>query len=170
MSRVLLADPSSHAQRMGGEILKSEGFQVAFAADADAALSRLKEFDPLVILADVLLPGKTGYELCSLAKADSAASVAVILTAGAQASIDPDKARGAGSNASLSKPFEATVLVETVKRLASQVAEERRRGTLDRVDDVDRERVEAAVTVAMEAAMPTLIREITARVLVALKK
>jgi DNA-binding response OmpR family regulator len=172
MSRIFLADPSLHAQRMGGEILKAEGFAVATATDGITALAMLKEFDPLVILADVLLPGKSGYELCNLAKANGNA-VAVVLTAGAQAAIDSDRAQSAGSDGTLSKPFEATPLIAMVKKLAISVQEERRRraaASAKTGHEVDRERVEAAVTIALESATPALIREITERVLVALKK
>jgi DNA-binding response OmpR family regulator len=172
MSRILLADSSVHAQRMGSQILNSEGFTVATVADGEAALAKTREFDPIVILADVLLPGKSGYELCALTKANATEPTAVILTGGAQAAIDPDRAHSVGADGTLSKPFEATPLIEAVRRLTGQITEERKRRSSGpaSVDAIDRERVEAAVTLALEAALPALVREVTERVLVALKK
>ena len=169
MSRILLADPSVHAQRMGLQILESEGFLIETASDGSSALLKIREFDPLVVLADVVLPGTSGYELCRIAKAQ--ASLAIILTASAQATIDTDLAQSVGSDGTLSKPFEATPLIKAVKRLSAQVTAERLRKLAPGVpDEMDRERVEAAVTLALEAAMPALVREITERVLVALRK
>jgi len=64
VSRVLLADDSPHAQRMGERILREEGFEVVTVADGDAALLRLAEVDPDILLVDVSLPVKSGYQLC----------------------------------------------------------------------------------------------------------
>ena len=170
MSRILLADASPHAQRMGGQILREEGFEVETVADGDRAAERLIAFDPLVVVADVQLPLKSGYDLSRLAKT-AADGVCVVLTLGARAGEpDSDRLRESGCDATISKPFEATALIEVVKRLAAvaQAARAKRRPKV--VVELDRERVEAAVTLALEAALPSLIQEITERVLIALKK
>jgi DNA-binding response OmpR family regulator len=64
MNRILLADDSPHAQRMGERILREEGFEVVTVTDGDTALIRLKDVDPDLILADAFLPGKSGYDIC----------------------------------------------------------------------------------------------------------
>jgi len=56
MSRILLADDSPHAQRMGERILREEGFEVVTVTDGETALIRLEDVDPDVVLADVFLP------------------------------------------------------------------------------------------------------------------
>ena len=171
MSRVLLADPSPHAQRMGGQILREEGFQVETAADATEALALLARFDPLVIIVDPLLPGKSGYEFARETKAAHDA-IGVIFALGAAAGApDPARMQAAGIDATISKPFEATALLDTVKRLTATVQAGRAsRRPKAAAAELDRERVEAAVTLALEASLPSLIQEITERVLIALRK
>lgn len=171
MNRVLLADASPHAQRMGEQILRQEGFEVKTVADGHEASACLASFDPLVVLADVQLPGKSGYDLSREAKS-IADGIAVILTLGARAGT-PDQAAIGDSccDATLSKPFEATALVDTVKRLVSEVKALRAsRRPKAPAAEMDRERIEAAVTLALEASLPALIQEITERVLIALRK
>ena len=171
MNRVLLADASPHAQRMGGQILREEGFQVETVTDGAQALALLAKFDPLVIIADVQLPIKSGYDLCREAKS-IVDSVAVILSVGASAGTpDAERIRQSGCDATISKPFEATALLDTVKRLTASVQTLRAsRRPKPVAAELDRERVEAAVTLALEASLPSLIQEITERVLIALRK
>jgi CheY-like chemotaxis protein len=54
MSRILLADDSPHAQRMGERILADEGYQVVTVSDGDTALLRLEDVNPDLVLADVV--------------------------------------------------------------------------------------------------------------------
>ena len=171
MNRVLLADASPHAQRMGEQILREEGFEVKTVSDGNQASACLVSFDPLVIVADVQLPVKSGYDLSKEAKASSA-GVAVVLTLGAMAGTpDADRIRQCGCDATIGKPFEATALVDTVRRLAVEIQALRaRRRPKIPAAEMDRERVEAAVTLALEASLPSLIQEITERLLIALRK
>ena len=83
MSRVLLADHSPHAQRMGERILRDEGYEVATVTDGETALLRLKDLAPDVILADISLPTRSGYEVCEYVKTSGKfPQTRVILTAG----------------------------------------------------------------------------------------
>lgn len=174
MSRILLADSSPHAQRMGKEILSQEGFLVETAADGAAAAARLTVFDPLVLIADVQLPLKSGYDLSKEAKAASNGGLAVLLTVGARAEAPTaTQLQESRCDATIGKPFEATALIEAVRRLAASAEASRavrRRPQASLAGEIDRERVEAAVTLALESALPALIQEITERVLIALKK
>jgi CheY-like chemotaxis protein len=60
MTRILLADDSPHAQRMGEQILTEEGFEVVTVSDGDSVLLRLEDVDPDLVLADVEMPHRTG--------------------------------------------------------------------------------------------------------------
>jgi len=205
MSRILLADDSPHAQRMGEFILREEGFEVVTVTDGATAMVRLADVDPDVILADVSLPQRDGYALCSYVKSlPSQRHTRVLLTAGALEPIDEDEAQHVGADGSLRKPFEASVVVEAVKRLV-EVAEQARKlpppeepvavqpapeessnaeqasaelppqpeqqetaPAVSAPAAVDTQSVRAAVTLALECALPVLIDEVTQRVLVAL--
>jgi DNA-binding response OmpR family regulator len=182
MSIILLADDSAHAQRMGERILREEGFAVVSVTDGETALLRMSDVDPDLVIADVFLPGRDGFELCRSIK-DSHRHVRVILTAGLLETFDEDEARRAGCDAILKKPFEASQVVETIRPLihdaqlarglfaeAMAAARPAPQATLHPPQSapIDPQRVQAAVTLALDAALPALVREITERVLVAL--
>jgi len=187
MSRILLADDSPHAQRMGERILREEGFEVVSLTDGDAAMLRLADVDPDVILADVFLPGKSGFDLCRYVKAEPRFKhVRVVLTAGLLEPFDEEEAKRAGCDAILKKPFEASKVVSAIDPLVKEA--QLARGLFADVitsappapvieppkppdppaPEIDPERVRAAITLALDAALPAMIQEITERVLIAL--
>jgi len=183
MSIILLADDSPHAQRMGERILREEGFEVVSLTDGETALLRMADVDPDLVIADVFLPGCNGFELCRSLK-NSRGYVRVILTAGSLEAFDEEEARRAGCDAILRKPFEASVVMRTIRPLV-QEAQMARGLFADTIpaakpaplseplpastpEPPDPERVQAAITLALDAALPVLVREITEKVLVAL--
>ena len=184
MSRILLVDDSPHAQRMGERILSEEGYEVVTVSNADSALIRLDDVDPDVVLADVVMPGRTGYEICQYLKMSPRhRHVRVILTAGVMETLDEAAAARVEADGTLRKPFEASALIAAVKPLAEAAAQDRAAlvpcepGARDRVPAmaaapfvavVDEEQVRAAVTVALDAAMAVMVEEIAKRVLASL--
>jgi CheY-like chemotaxis protein len=184
MSRILLVDDSPHAQRMGERILSEEGYEVVTVSNADSALIRLDDVDPDVVLADVVMPGRTGYEICQYLKMSPRhRHVRVILTAGVMETLDEAAAGRVEADGTLRKPFEASALIAAVKPLAEAAAQDRAAlvpgepGTRERVAAVaavpfvavvDEEQVRAAVTVALDAAMAVMVEEIARRVLAVL--
>jgi len=188
MSRILLADDSPHAQRMGERILREEGFEVVSLTDGKSALVRLADVDPDLILADIFLPGWSGFELCRHVKSDPALRhVRVVLTAGLLEPFDEEEARRAGCDAILKKPFEASKVMSTINPLIKEAQLARglfaealaSAAASPRLElpsappaapspAIDPERVRAAITLALDAALPAMIHEITERVLIAL--
>ncbi len=195
MYRILLADDSPHAQRMGQRILAGEGFDVVAATDGAAAMASLKETDPDLVLADVFLPGVSGYEICRHVKTEARhRHVRVVLTAGLLEPLDEERARQAGCDAIIKKPFEASAVVKTIKplaeaacvarglfagHLAAELTAQRALpgsggveapapASAGEAGTIDPERVRAAITIALDRALPAMIEEITERVLVAL--
>jgi CheY-like chemotaxis protein len=184
MPRILLADDSPHAQRMGESILSEEGYEVVTVSDGDSALIRLEDVDPDVVLADAIMPKRSGYEVCQFIRLSPRhRRTRVLVTIGALETLDDDMVKRVQPDGILKKPFEASVLLETIKPLADAAASERSaspaappaatRAMLEEsrpmVAVIDAEQVRAAVTIALDAAMPAMIDEITAKVLVALK-
>lgn len=184
MSRVLLVDDSPHAQRMGERILSEEGYEVVTVSNADSALIRLEDVDPDVVLADTVMPGRSGYELCQYLKMNPRhRHVRVLLTAGVLEEFDPEQVTRTGADGTLKKPFEASALVSAVKPLAEAAGKDRgenpgaggtgvpaaRAPMLPFVAVVDEEQVKAAVTVALDAAMESMVDEIARRVMTALQ-
>jgi CheY-like chemotaxis protein len=185
MSRILLVDDSPHAQRMGERILTEEGFEVVTVSNADSALIRLDDVAPDVVLADTVMPGRTGYDICHFLKMSPRhRHVKVILTAGVLEPLDEERAKRVEADATLKKPFEASALIAAVRPLAHAAAALRTaqgaapdtggvRGAAQApavpfVAVVDAELVRAAVTVALDASMARMVDEIASRVLAAL--
>ena len=185
MNRILLADDSPHAQRMGERILREEGYEVVSITDGETALLRLADVDPDLILADVFLPGKSGFEVSRYIKSHPEHRHArVVLTAGLLEPFDEEEAMRAGCDAILKKPFEASTVLATIKRLISEAqfarglfaevmaSENVKPAPAEAVAPgtpvIDAERVRAAITLALDASLPAMIEEITERVLVAL--
>jgi len=185
MSRILLVDDSPHAQRMGERILSEEGYEVVTVSNADSALIRLDDVDPDVILADTVMPGRTGYEICQYIKMSPRHKhVRVILTAGVLETLDEVQVARVEADGTLKKPFEASALVNAVKPLAEAAEKARAESsaapapasgkplaapTVPFVAVVDAEQVKAAVTVALDASMENMVEEIARRVLAVLQ-
>jgi len=185
MSRILLVDDSPHAQRMGERILSDEGYEVVTVSNADSALIRLDDVDPDVVLADTVMPGRSGYEICQYLKISPRHRyVRVILTAGVLEAFDEERARRVEADGVLKKPFEASALLSAVKPLAEAAARDRAaaapgatavaaqpeaKAEVPFVAVVDAEHVRAAVTVALDASLDTMVGEIARRVLAALR-
>jgi CheY-like chemotaxis protein len=186
-SRILLADDSLHAQRMGERILREEGFEVVTVTDGDTAVLRLEDAEPDVVLADVFLPGRSGYDLCRyIRQAPGRQQTGVVLIAGLLEPVDEEEARRCGADAVLKKPFEASVVLETIRPLADKARFAR--GLFSaQVEasavapapaisnpppppkpEIDPEAVRAAVTVALDRSLPAMVEEITSKVLIAL--
>jgi CheY-like chemotaxis protein len=172
MSRILLADDSPHAQRMAERILRDEGHEVITVSDGLVAMLRLKDAHPDLIIADISMPEVSGYELCEYVKNNGGAPV--YLTAGAVEPVDESEVSRVRADGVLKKPFEASLLLEAVGRFRAPASN--RLATVAQPDSgppravviLDPDQVRAAVTVALDAAMPALVDEISARVLSAL--
>jgi CheY-like chemotaxis protein len=192
MSRILLVDDSPHAQRMGERILSDEGFEVVTVTTAESALIRLDDVDPDVVVADTVMPGRNGFDICYYLKISPRHKhVRVILTAGVLDALDEAQVQRVEADGTLRKPFEASALLAAVKPLAEAATAARAQtdaATGDRecspagaearlpgapngapfVALVDSEQVRAAVTVALDAAMASMVEEISQRVVAAL--
>ena len=175
MSVILLADDSPHAQRMGQRILAEEGHQVVCVSDGQAAALRLPEVDADVVIADAHLPEISGIELCRCIKLNSR-YVRVILTAGSLEELDEAAAKRAGCDAILRKPFEASVMAETLAPLLAAAQQDRQailmaaaaKGSGPSLAGQAPDDIRAAVERAVERELPRLLDELTQRVLLAL--
>src|SRR3954471_1695226 len=118
MSRILLADDSPHAQRMGELILREEGYEVVTITDGATVLLRLNDVDPDLVLVDVTMPTRSGYEICEFVKTSLRhLHTRVVLLAGAGDPVDVQEARRVQADGVLNKPFEASLVLAAVKPL-----------------------------------------------------
>jgi CheY-like chemotaxis protein len=166
MSRILLADDSPHAQRMGERILRDEGHEVITVSDGRVAMLRLQDAEPDLIIADISMPEVSGFELCEYVKSHGGAPV--FLTAGAVEPVDEKEVDRVRADGILKKPFESTLLLEAIGRFISGAKTKStpsRTGASPRsVAVIDPEQIRAA----LDSAMPAMIDHITAGVINAL--
>lgn len=117
-NRLLLADDSITIQKVVAIIFANEEFELSVVDNGNAALEKAREIRPDVMLVDALMPGKTGYEVCTEIRQDpNLGSVPILLLIGAFEPLDEQKARDCGADATISKPFESQQLIDKVKEL-----------------------------------------------------
>lgn len=168
MSRILLADDSPQALRLAEQILKSQGLEVVSVTDGAVAMRRLSDAKPDVLITDVYLPTKNGFDLARFMKSQPEFQrIGIIFAAAPIDEFNETDARNAGADQIVRKPFEASVLLGAVQQLIERRASEKTQPGQDK-PLLDRNSVRAAVTLALDSAMPALIEELTERVVMAL--
>ncbi|HYE24866.1 MAG TPA: response regulator, partial [Clostridia bacterium] len=121
--KILLADDSMTAQNMGKKILTDAGHEVVAVSNGAAALKKIAESRPDLIIVDIYMPGYTGLEVCQKSKsAPATANVPVILTVGKLEPYRPEDGAKVNADGIIIKPFEATELIGTVARIAERLA------------------------------------------------
>ncbi len=120
--RLLLADDSTTIQRVVNLTFADEGFDVVSVGDGDAAISEIAASRPDIVLADVHMPGPTGYEICSMLRGiEETAATPVILLVGSFEQFDPEEAERSGADAFITKTFQSIrQVVDQVKELVSR--------------------------------------------------
>ncbi len=134
MPRILVADDNSNIQKMVVLALEERGVDVVAVGNGEAAVRRLPDVNPDLVLADVFMPVRNGYEVCEFIKKDTRfAHIPVILLVGAFDPLDEKEARRVGADGVLKKPFVppdpliAMVMsvLEKNPRIAAELAKQR---------------------------------------------
>src|SRR5256884_8373822 len=104
--KILVADDNSNIQKMVGLALKDHGIDVVAVGNGEAAVRKISDIRPDLVLADVFMPVRNGYEVCQYVKSDpSLAHIPVILLVGAFDPLDEQEAQRVGADGVLKKPF-----------------------------------------------------------------
>ena len=115
---LLLADDSVVIQKLVGLSFANEPIELITTDNGDDAVTRAREALPDLVLADVVMPGLNGYEVCEAIKQDpDLGNVPVLLLTGTFEAFDEERAIAVGSDGHITKPFEAQVLVDRVNEL-----------------------------------------------------
>jgi CheY-like chemotaxis protein len=121
--RILLADDSITIQKVV-ELTFSDGdYEVTAVNNGAKAIQKLSEMRPDIILSDIIMPEKNGYEVCEYVKSHPEyRTIPVILLTGTFEPFDPDRAEKAGCDAVVTKPFESQSLIHKVEELIQHSA------------------------------------------------
>ena len=120
--RILLADDSVTAQNMGKKILGEAGHEVLAVSNGAAALKKINEERPDLIILDIYMPGYTGLEVCQRVKESREISrTPVLLTVGKLEPFKKEDARRVRAEGVVVKPFEASELMAAVNKIAEYV-------------------------------------------------
>src|SRR5688500_19142912 len=115
---ILLADDSPTIRKLVTQTFAESDFDVVSVSNGDAAIKTFEETRPAVVLADVYMPGKNGYEVCKYIRNHSQRSVTpVVLLVGAFDAFDAEAAKQLGATANIKKPFEPGSLIDIVMSL-----------------------------------------------------
>lgn len=166
MSRILVADDSTQALRLAEQIFAAQGHEVASVTDGAVVLRRLDDVNPDLLLIDVYLPTRNAFEIARFLRSQERYRALPVIFAAAPADeFNEQDAKNAGADAILRKPFEASALLGTAQELLA-----RNTPTKDRPAEatLDRATVRAAVTLALDTAMPAMIEELTERLMLAI--
>ncbi|BBO20634.1 MAG: response regulator [Burkholderiales bacterium] len=116
--RILIVDDEPNIVVSLEFLMKREGFEVAVATDGEAALKSVEEKQPDLVLLDIMLPKKNGFEVCQTIRAnpDWQGVKIVMLTAKGR---DTEVAKGTalGADAYMTKPFSTKDLIAQVRQI-----------------------------------------------------
>src|SRR6185503_4353657 len=116
--KILLADDSITIQKVIELTFSDEDFEVVTVGNGRLAIERVADVRPDVVLCDIIMPEKDGYEVCDFIKKTPALShIPVLLLTGAFEPFDQEKAARVGCDGFLAKPFEPQTLIAKVKDL-----------------------------------------------------
>src|SRR5438045_9540538 len=120
----VLADDSLTVQKIVKLTLSDEGIEVVAVGNGDQAVQKLEEMRPDLVMADVFMPGKDGYEVCEYVKSHpDLRHTPVILLVHAFEPFDQEHALRVGADQHLLKPFQSIrALVATVKEIIAPPA------------------------------------------------
>src|SRR5262245_30820479 len=122
---ILCADDSATIQKVVAITFGQTDFQLTFARNVDEAVTLArgpgKSWD--LVLADAVMPGKSGYDLCLALKSDPALrKVPVVILCGNSSPYDDLQGKAAGVDGHINKPWDTTVFLDKINDLMGRVA------------------------------------------------
>jgi CheY-like chemotaxis protein len=119
--KILLADDSLTIQKVVELTFSDSDYELVCVSNGERALEKVREDRPDLILADVVMPEKNGYEVCEAIKGDPATSrIPVVLLSGTFEPFDRSRAERIGADAIVSKPFDSQQLLAQVDALVAR--------------------------------------------------
>ena len=123
MTKVLIAEDDEPLRSMIQKILVKAGYQVVVAGDGEATLDILQAEKPQVLVLDLAMPKKNGYEVCRAVRASAdpqISKIKIIITSGKKYPVDIRAAHEYGADDYLVKPFHVDELLAAMRELLEE--------------------------------------------------
>lgn len=121
MSTILIVDDSSTVREMVSDQLRRSGFKVFEAVDGEDAMAKIAATSPDLIVTDIVMPRKNGYELCRWIKSNPATQhIPVVMCTSKGEEFDVYWGIKQGADAYITKPYHPPDLLEAVNQLLQQ--------------------------------------------------
>jgi DNA-binding response OmpR family regulator len=128
--RILIVEDDAGIAKLLRDNLTIDGFTVHWAADAPEAIAACRTFVPDLVLLDIMLPGKSGFELCGLLRQDG---LPVIIVSARSQRADKIKGLGLGADDYVTKPFHFEELVARIHAVLRRTTQGSERITLGQI-------------------------------------
>jgi DNA-binding response OmpR family regulator len=123
MKRVLIAEDEQSIIASLEFLMRRAGYETCIARDGASALAQVAEFTPHLVLLDIMLPGVSGFDVCTRIRSDpSCAQTRVLMLTARGGEADEARGRACGADDYLTKPFATQDLVARVRTLLGDAA------------------------------------------------
>ncbi len=116
-SRVLIVDDEPNIVTSIEFLMRQRGYETRVARDGDEALSEVESFRPDLVLLDVMLPRRDGFEVCQELRAGGWADLKIVMLTAKGRDIEIEKGLALGADAYVTKPFSTGELVARVSEM-----------------------------------------------------
>ena len=119
--KILIADDEQNIVISLEFLMKREGFEVVVANDGEEAIRRIRADQPDLVLLDVMMPKKSGFEVCQEIRSDpEMAGVRILMLTAKGRDTEVAKGLALGADAYMTKPFSTRELVDKVRSMLEQ--------------------------------------------------
>jgi twitching motility two-component system response regulator PilH len=120
MSKILVVEDSLAQRQMISDLLRDSGLNIQFACDGVEALENIQNYNPDLVIMDIVMPRMNGYELCRHIKSDpKTKSIPVVMCSSKGEEFDRYWGMKQGADAYIAKPFQPLELIGTIEKLLS---------------------------------------------------
>jgi DNA-binding response OmpR family regulator len=116
-ARVLIVDDEPNIVISLQFLMRKGGFETSVARDGEEALLEVERFRPDLVLLDVMMPRKDGYEVCQQLRSSGWDDLKIVMLTAKGRESEITKGLALGADAYVTKPFSTSDLVDTVTRL-----------------------------------------------------
>ena len=117
-TRILIAEDEESIVASLEFLMRHAGFETRVARDGEAAIASLRDFHPHLVLLDIMLPGRSGFEICRVIRDDpQMLDTRILMLTARGGSHDAERGMQAGADDYMTKPFSTKDLVARVRRL-----------------------------------------------------